>query len=100
MREPLQLYDAIGIPLEVGDMIRVFHFKTKVKNYWMYKRVIKDDDGYFMAEHYPFGVSGRYGLQTTGNVKLDVIIVASEKHCHDERKRFRPKTSLHAENPV
>lgn len=59
----------------------------------MYKRVFIAD-GFFMAEHYPFGradakeLKNCYGLQgSSGEQLMGVTVVASEKHDHDDRKQ-------------
>lgn len=95
MRIPVQLYDERGIPLEEGDLIRVFHFRTKRKKYWMYKRVFRHE-GFLMAEHYPFDpkpspYANSYGLQGE-SIQLDgVTVVASIKATFEDRDKLSRK---------
>jgi hypothetical protein len=97
MRTPFQdIYDDKGTPLCEDDLIRVYHFRTTSKKYWMYKRVFRSVDGYWMAEHYPFGkgnlskLENCYCLQVTDETHLDgVTVVASAKHDHEDRRKVK-----------
>lgn len=63
MRTPIKLYDKKRIPIKIGDMIKVFHFKGRNRVYYMYKQV-DIRDGFLYGKHYPFTFQDGYDLQS------------------------------------
>lgn len=94
------LYDKHGIPIERGDIVKVFHFiGARRKRHYMYKQCLglkligkNADVPYMMFSHLNFiddsTVSdGPYLIKPDGNILPDYEIVQSIKCDHEERPR-------------
>lgn len=95
--EPATCFDKRGVPIERGDIVKVFHFVgARRKRHYMYKQCLGLDrypngkHDYVFFSHLNFiGMGDRNGPyhQRPGETLLDYEIVQSIKCDHETRPR-------------
>ena len=90
------LYDKRGIPIAVGDVLKVYHFTAALrrKRHYMYKQVMGTFEGnrggkYLKISHLNFVQDG-YMERLNGSIRQDIEIVQSIKGDHEDRPRRNP----------
>jgi glutaminase len=93
MVEEMKLYDKKGYPIEVGDVLKVFHFVAAVRREkrYMYKQVkniMTNDKGnsFFIISH--LNISGStYNMLIDNGTLLDYEIVQGKDYDRRERRK-------------
>ncbi|MFT5452887.1 MAG: hypothetical protein ACI9N9_002385 [Enterobacterales bacterium] len=76
MPEQDQVYDKKGIPIEIGDTIKIFHFVgARRKKHYMYKHVVGIKNGRFRLSHLAININDCFTLRIDNSVLNDFEIV-------------------------
>lgn len=101
------LFDKRGIPIERGDLVKVFHFTSNRKRHYMYKQCLgfkkigQAAVPYMMFSHLNFiedstKTDGPYLERPDGRVLSDYEIIQSIDYSHERRPRVRPTPKVEA----
>ncbi len=101
------LYDKNRRPIEIGDILKVFHFVgARRKRHFMYKQVARETTlganktPYLAVSHLDMqeGAGHEYYLQIDGSVLLDYEIVQSIDARFEDRPRLAVRAILEQES--
>jgi hypothetical protein len=81
-----KIKDSVGNEIHTGAIIRVFHFQTSRKKYYMYKQVgtFNRQAHLFEVFHLPFGTGSYF---TADFVDAVVVSCQGEYYIHHDLKR-------------
>ena len=95
----MNAYDKRGIPIHVGDVLKVFHFiGPRKKRYYMYKHVVSEENAksgnrFLLISHlHEPGTTGTYNMLARDHVDEAIEIVqgyagVSAGRSYEDRKR-------------
>jgi hypothetical protein len=76
MSEQDQVYDKNGVPIAIGDTIKIFHcIGARRKKHYMYKHVVGIKNGRFRLSHLTININDYFTLRIDNSVLNDFEIV-------------------------
>lgn len=89
----MMAYDKNRIPIKLGDVLKVYHFKDgRGKRHYMYKHIVNfghfsDGQKYWIVSHLDLDRDNHYYLICDDSVYADSEIIQSVECDHEDRER-------------